>query len=57
MTSKSSLYPNGSVFTVDIGDNKLGQPRIPSACRDPNHASFDVAVLVDSKGAHTAGRA
>lgn len=43
--SESNLYPNGSVFTVDIFGDKKRQPRIPAASRDPNHASYDVAVL------------
>lgn len=43
--SQSSGDPNGSVFTVDIEGNKLGRPRIPAASRDPNHQSFDVAIM------------
>jgi len=45
MVTESSLYPNDSVFTVDIAGNKQGQSRIPAASREPNHQSFDVAVL------------
>lgn len=45
MKSKSNLYPNGSVFTVDILENKQEQERIPRAIRPPRDLSFDVAVL------------
>ena len=43
--SGSSLYPNGSVFTVDILDNKQLAPRLPATLRAPNDQSIDVAAL------------